>query len=286
MGGAPSGYGLVQLRGLRLLGAHGALPEEKDRPQPFEVDIDVHADLAAAAAYDDLARTVDYAKVLEAAQAVVEGPHVSLMEHLASKICDSVLEVAGVAGVEVSVRKLRPPVGFDLTSAGVRVSRQRPCAARTRAFVSLGSNLGDRWAYLRSGLEHLPDLFAISAVYETEPVGGPPGQGPYLNLVAELRTCLSPASLLGAARQAEERAGRVRTVRWGPRTLDVDLLLYGDEQVRTPELQVPHPRMWERGFVLVPLGDLAPELVAGKLTDEVRAGVRPAGALVLGLRPW
>jgi 2-amino-4-hydroxy-6-hydroxymethyldihydropteridine diphosphokinase len=150
---------------------------------------------------------------------------------------------------------------------------------RVRAFVGLGSNLGDRWEYLRGGLAHLPDVSAVSLVYETEPVGGPPGQGLYLNMVAELWTDLAPLQLLAVAREAEKFAGRTRDVRWGPRALDVDILLVGAATVSSPEIEVPHPRMWARGFVLVPLGDLAPELVVGRLTDELRAGVTLAGTI-------
>jgi 2-amino-4-hydroxy-6-hydroxymethyldihydropteridine diphosphokinase len=153
---------------------------------------------------------------------------------------------------------------------------------RRRAFVALGSNLGDRWAYLRTGLDHLPDVVAVSAVYETQPVGGPSGQGPYLNMVAELWTSATPLELLAAAQRAEASAGRARTVHWGPRTLDVDILAVGDLAVELPELQVPHPRMWERGFVLVPLADLAPDLVASRLDDGMRDGVAYAGTLTLG----
>ncbi len=148
-----------------------------------------------------------------------------------------------------------------------------------RAFVALGSNLGDRWALLRGGLALLPDVMAVSPVYETAPVGGPAGQGPYLNLVAELRTAATPRELLGAAQRAEVAADRTRKERWGPRTLDVDILLVGDLVVEEPDLQVPHPRMWERGFVLVPLADLAPELTAGRLTGGIRAGVVRAGTI-------
>jgi 2-amino-4-hydroxy-6-hydroxymethyldihydropteridine diphosphokinase len=150
---------------------------------------------------------------------------------------------------------------------------------RRRAFVALGSNLGDRWAQLESGLGQLPDVVAVSPVYETEPVGGPPGQGPYLNMVAELHTAATPFELLDAARRAEAAAGRTRSVRWGPRPLDVDILLVGDLLVDSPELQIPHPRMWERGFVLVPLADLAPEIVESHLDDGMRAGITLAGSL-------
>jgi 2-amino-4-hydroxy-6-hydroxymethyldihydropteridine diphosphokinase len=148
-----------------------------------------------------------------------------------------------------------------------------------RAFLALGSNLGDRRARLRDALEHLPDVVAVSTVYETDPVGGPPDQGAYLNCVVELRTLRSARELLVAAQAAERAAHRVRLERWGPRTLDVDVLLVGDAQVDEEDLVVPHPRMWDRGFVLVPLAELAPELVGGRLTPEVRRGVRPAGTL-------
>lgn len=152
-------------------------------------------------------------------------------------------------------------------------------SAPNRAFVALGSNLGDRWGYLRGGLALLPDVVAVSPVYETGPVGGPPGQGPYLNLVAELRTAATPRELLAVAQRAETAAGRTRPARWGPRTLDVDILLVGELVVEEADLQVPHPRMWERGFVLVPMADLAPELVAGRLTAAMRAGAAWAGTI-------
>jgi 2-amino-4-hydroxy-6-hydroxymethyldihydropteridine diphosphokinase len=148
-----------------------------------------------------------------------------------------------------------------------------------RAFLGLGSNLGDRRAYLRAAVERLPDIVAVSPLYETDPVGGPPGQGAYLNGVVELWTSRTPRELLAAAQAAEAAAGRVRDERWGPRTLDVDVLLVGDDAVVEDDLVVPHPRMWGRGFVLVPLGDLAPELVLGHLTSDLARGIRAAGNL-------
>ena len=126
-----------------------------------------------------------------------------------------------------------------------------------RAYLGLGSNLGDRRAHLRAAVAALPDVVAVSPVYETDPVGGPPGQDPYLNLVVALETALSPRNLLEVARTLEDAAGRVRTERHGPRTLDVDVLLVGDLTVRDDDLIVPHPRMWQRRFVLAPLADLA-----------------------------
>jgi 2-amino-4-hydroxy-6-hydroxymethyldihydropteridine diphosphokinase len=131
-----------------------------------------------------------------------------------------------------------------------------------RAYVGLGSNLGDRAAHLLLGLSALSrlpktHLLRLSPVYETEPVGPP--QPPYLNMVAELETELSPTGLLAEMLRIEKALGRERRERWGPRTLDLDLLLYGDLVLEEAGLSVPHPRLHERAFVLVPLLDLLPE---------------------------
>jgi len=127
------------------------------------------------------------------------------------------------------------------------------------AFLGLGSNMGDRLGYLELAVDELrkidPDL-SVSPVYESAPLGGPEGQNRYLNCVVRLETRASARWLLAMAHILEESAGRVRTVRNGPRTLDVDVLLVGDQQISEPDLVVPHPRMNERGFVLAPLEDL------------------------------
>ncbi|MDE0214985.1 MAG: 2-amino-4-hydroxy-6-hydroxymethyldihydropteridine diphosphokinase [bacterium] len=145
----------------------------------------------------------------------------------------------------------------------------------TRAFLGLGSNLGDRMGYLKGAVAAIDDCVAVSGVYETDPVGGPE-QGPYLNVVAELDTSRSARSLLGLCGALEASAGRVREVRWGPRTLDVDVLWVDGETVDEPDLAVPHPRMRERAFVMVPLGELAPDLVAG-WSDPGAGGCRRLG---------
>jgi 2-amino-4-hydroxy-6-hydroxymethyldihydropteridine diphosphokinase len=135
-----------------------------------------------------------------------------------------------------------------------------------RAFLGVGSNLGDRLAILRRAVAAVPDRVAVSPVYETDPVGGP-DQGAFLNAVVELDTQRSPRELLELCRSLEQRAKRVRLEQWGPRTLDVDVLLVGDLQVADADLVVPHPRLWERRFVLAPLRDLAPELVTDAQLD-------------------
>jgi 2-amino-4-hydroxy-6-hydroxymethyldihydropteridine diphosphokinase len=129
-----------------------------------------------------------------------------------------------------------------------------------RTFLSLGSNLGDRRAHLRQAVDSLPDLVAVSPVYETDPVGGP-DQGPYLNLVARLDTAQPPRRLLAICHRIEANAERVREQRWGPRTLDIDIIWMDGIVQDDEQLTLPHPRWKERRFVLAPLRDLAPDLV-------------------------
>jgi 2-amino-4-hydroxy-6-hydroxymethyldihydropteridine diphosphokinase len=153
-----------------------------------------------------------------------------------------------------------------------------PTMATTTVYIAIGTNLGDRAAHMkaaRAGLAKLPRtrLAAFSPVYETEPVG-PAGQGKYLNAVAEVETQLEPPELLAELRRMEQEAGRERHERWGSRTLDLDILLFGDRVIRSEELTVPHPRMHERDFVLRPLNDLARNVLHPVLKKSVRELLR------------
>ncbi len=141
-------------------------------------------------------------------------------------------------------------------------------------YLGLGSNLGDREATLKAAIERLPvRVTRVSPIYETKPIDYL-DQPWFLNLVVEGETDLTPHDLLAETAQIEKDLGRVRTVAKGPRTVDIDILLYGNEIVDKPELQIPHPRMAERRFVLAPLADLAPDLrhpVTGRTVREMLA---------------
>ena len=130
-----------------------------------------------------------------------------------------------------------------------------------RTFLSLGSNIGDRRRHLVDAIHSLPDVMRVSPVYETDPVGGP-AQGAFLNLVVELDTELPPYQLLGVCHRIESAANRVRGERWGPRTLDVDIIWMDGVTMTDERLTIPHPRWRDRTFVLAPLRDLAPDLVS------------------------
>ncbi|MBI2710830.1 MAG: 2-amino-4-hydroxy-6-hydroxymethyldihydropteridine diphosphokinase [Actinobacteria bacterium] len=161
----------------------------------------------------------------------------------------------------------------------------------TRAFLGLGTNLGDRVQNLRQGVASLSrpgsgvSVVGVSPVYETEPVGGPE-QGPFLNVVVEVDSAIDPRRLLALAMRVEREAGRVRDVRWGPRTLDVDVLWIDGVRLDEPELTVPHPRLWERRFVLAPLAELAPDLVPTERLAAAGGEVRRVGGLEGLDGPW
>ena len=147
-----------------------------------------------------------------------------------------------------------------------------------RTFLGLGSNLGDRRAYLRDAIESLPDVVAVSPVYETDPLGGPEQQ-PYLNLVVELDTELTPTALLSVCHRIESAANRVRDERWGPRTLDIDIIWMEGVTLSGERLTVPHPRWQQRKFVLAPMRDLAPDLVTASDVEQADGRVWPVEGL-------
>jgi 2-amino-4-hydroxy-6-hydroxymethyldihydropteridine diphosphokinase len=154
--------------------------------------------------------------------------------------------------------------------------------------IGLGSNVGDRETHLREAvgrLGRLGRMLRTSSLYETAPVGGP-DQGWYLNAVVTLTTELDPRSLLRGLHEAEDMAGRTREVRWGPRTLDLDLLVYDAIMIRTAELTVPHPRAHERAFVLVPLAEVWAEADLGVGTAGDLAATIDRAEVLLIARDW
>jgi dihydroneopterin aldolase/2-amino-4-hydroxy-6-hydroxymethyldihydropteridine diphosphokinase len=261
----------------------GVLPHERDALQPVQIDVDLEVDLSEAGVTDNLDDTANYGAISTAIAEVVRTSSDTLLERLAARIADRVLHFDHVEVADVMVTKLRPPIPEDLVSSAVRIVRSRvdmSVPARHRAIVALGSNLGDRAAYLRFGLERLSNVVSQSQVFETDPVGGPDNQGPYLNMVAVVDTDLDPFAMLRRLLQIESEAHRVRVERWGPRTLDLDLLFYDDYTIESEELTVPHPRFAERRFVLEPLSEVAVEFCPSHWRDRLPVyGVYPRGPI-------
>jgi 2-amino-4-hydroxy-6-hydroxymethyldihydropteridine diphosphokinase len=141
------------------------------------------------------------------------------------------------------------------------------------AYLSLGSNMGDRSNYLKSALETLVSVYPIeivnvSSIYETDPVGYT-DQDLFLNMVAQIHTSLSPIELLEACSATETKLGRKREIHWGPRTIDLDILLFNEENIISERLVIPHPRMFERAFVLIPLLEISPETKLPTMTKSL-----------------
>lgn len=254
----------IEVTGIRGWGHHGVLNQEKELGQQFSVDITLWLSTAPAGRADRLDRTVNYAEITaDVSEEITTGAH-DLIETLAERIAARVLEGRGsplVRRVGVVVHKPAAPVGIPVGDVRVAITRD---AAPIEAVLALGTNLGDREAHLEQALERLAVATGIEVLWtgpilETDPVGGPDGQGAFLNTVIGLETVLGPFELLAAAHRIEREAHRERLVRWGPRTLDVDVITYGDHRSEDPELTLPHPRAHQRAFVLAPWHEARPE---------------------------
>ncbi|WP_134772352.1 dihydroneopterin aldolase [Ornithinimicrobium flavum] len=262
---------LVRLTGVRARGFHGVFDHERRDGQDFVVDVEMHVDLTRAGRTDDLAHTVHYGEVAADVVAVVEGEPRDLIESVASQIADRVLARPLVESVTVTVHKPQAPVGVPFGDVEVVVRRDKDLPV----VLALGGNLERDGAgpdvTLREAVARLrrtPGLrrLRVSDAFVTAPVGGDlvAGQPDYVNAVAVARTSLSPGRLLARLHDVEAALGRTRTARWGARTLDLDLVQYGDPlegtDVRSTaeELTLPHPRARERAFVLVPWLDVDP----------------------------
>ncbi|MGB5952535.1 MAG: 2-amino-4-hydroxy-6-hydroxymethyldihydropteridine diphosphokinase [Ornithinimicrobium sp.] len=272
----------IELRGVSAFGRHGVLDSERRQGQHFSVDALLEVDTAAASASDEVGATVNYASVAADIVAIIAGPAVNLIETLAALIAEKVLtSYPLVQATTVTVHKPQAPVGVPFDDVLVRVTRQRSVAVT----IGLGANLGAAEHTVRAALGGLSGIPAISglrssSLYRTAPVGGPE-QDDYVNAVATAQTDLPPHALLGVLHGMEQAFGRTRDVRWGPRTLDLDLIQYGSPATRDetvldePDLVLPHPRTMERGFVLMPWLEVDP---AASLT--VAGHVVPVATLV------
>ncbi len=255
----------IVLRGISAHGRHGVLDFEKADGQDFVVDVALDVDLRRAGSSDVLTHTVNYAEVAADVVSLITGPSLNLIEALAEQIAETTLRRRLVQAVEVTVHKPNAPVGVPFGDVLVRVERHRD----EPAVIALGANLGAVQFTLAAAVRALADvdgirISAVSELFETDPVGGPE-QPVYLNAVVLARTRLAPFALLTELHAIEAARGRIRETRWGARSLDLDLIQYGDPESgsdmtsQDPELLLPHPRAHERAFVLAPWWALDPE---------------------------
>lgn len=267
-------YDRIFLKGLSFQTLIGVLDQEKLQPQTVELDVVLQTMPLLACQTDHLNQTISYADVFEQIRETVETSRFELVERLAGSVAETLLcSHDRLMAVDVTVRKPQAPLDGTFESAGITITRSRSdYALYSTVDLSLGSNLGDRLQTLQTAVQLLSGhpmvrLLKVSSVYETTPVGFL-DQPDFLNLVLRIETTLDPYQLLQFCQQIETRLQRERLVHWGPRTIDIDLLTFGQLEVKSPVLVLPHPRMAERDFVQIPLAELATGEV--QPTPEVR----------------
>ncbi|HRW19825.1 MAG TPA: 2-amino-4-hydroxy-6-hydroxymethyldihydropteridine diphosphokinase [Dermatophilaceae bacterium] len=285
----------IRLLGVRGTGHHGVFEHERRDGQTFLVDVVLSLDLGPAGRTDALADTVHYGELAEAVVRRIEGEPYDLIESLAARIAEDTLLDARVAAVEVTVHKPQAPISVPFGDVQVVVRRERGVPV----VVAIGANLGDPLATLTAAVRALGELrgftrVAVSPLVESDPVGGV-AQAAYLNGVVLGRWAGSPRELLRELHAIEHRHGRTRELRWGPRTLDLDLVQFGmpgsaEERLSTDaDLLLPHPRAAERAFMLAPWSAVDATAMA-RLGPTVADEIAPVGQLLeaidsSGVRP-
>ena len=248
---------IVHIKKLEIFANHGLIPEENTLGQKFIVSADLYKDLRKAGVTDDIDETVDYHQASVLIKQITEKSVFKMLEKLAEEIADAMLKKFPIEKVRITIEKPWAPVRLPLETVSVEIER-----GWHTAYLSIGSNMGDREAYFKNAIDKLNAMddckvFAISSFIDTEPYGDVP-QDNFLNGCLGIRTLQTPQELLASLNRIEAEEGRVRTIHWGPRTLDLDILLYDDEIVYTENLQIPHIDMQNRMFVLEPLCEIAP----------------------------
>lgn len=272
---------------MEFYGYHGVFPEETKLGQKFRLQATLFLNTASAGRKDDLTKSVHYGDAFYVIKEIVEGKPVKLLETLAENITIKLLEMYEmIEECTIQVEKMNPPIPGHTGTVAIEVTRRQLIHL---AYLSFGTNMGDRMQYLHDALEMLQEngdinVFQQSSIYETKPVGYT-DQPAFLNMVVGVKTALTPEDLLAYCQSVEQKLGRVRIIRWGPRTIDIDILLYDQKTIDSCSLQVPHPRMHERAFVLVPLSEINKDL---KMPNQAQTVSELASVLpdVEGVRKW
>lgn len=249
----------IRVKNLEVFGHHGVYREENVLGQKFLVDVTLFLDTRRAGMTDELAASVSYGDVCRLIKVEMERQNDKLLERVAQRLASAVLKTfSPVREVEITVKKPWAPVLMHLDYAAVQIRR-----GWHRIFIGVGSNLGDRAGYLsfaENSVRALPDIrgFQSASVIETAPYGYTE-QGKFLNTVFMAETLYTPTELLEKLHEIENAAERKREIHWGPRTLDLDILLYDDLVTEDVALTIPHPELTKRLFVLEPLCELFPQ---------------------------
>lgn len=248
----------IRIENLEVYAHHGVLKEENTLGQKFLVSLVLYTDTARAGRRDDLCYSVNYADVAHFVEKQMKERNYKLIEAVAEQLAEEILlEFSLVSRVCVEIRKPWAPILLPLDYVSVRIVR-----GWSRVCLSVGSNMGDRKENIANAVRALREDRRIRNIMESELIWTEPygytEQEDFLNGAVCLETIYQPAELLARIHEIEEAGHRERKIRWGPRTIDLDILLYGEERIQTEELVIPHREMHLRDFVLRPLVQIAP----------------------------
>ncbi|AKA70800.1 2-amino-4-hydroxy-6-hydroxymethyldihydropteridine diphosphokinase [Clostridium scatologenes] len=259
----------MYIEDLQVYGFHGVNQQEKDLGQRFIISAELFLDLKEAGDSDNLNRTVNYAELCFEIEEQFTKQKYDLIESAAEKLAEFILlkhEI--VKRIKLKVKKPWAPIGKPVKYVAVEVDRKWH-----KAYIAIGSNMGNKEKNLLSAIELInksivTKVVSVSKFYETEPVGYV-DQENFLNGAIEVKTLLSPKGLMKFLLEKEKELKRERIIKWGPRTIDLDILLYDNLVTFEQDIVIPHPRMEERMFVLKPLSDIAPYIVHPLLNKRI-----------------
>ncbi|MBQ3583838.1 MAG: 2-amino-4-hydroxy-6-hydroxymethyldihydropteridine diphosphokinase [Lachnospiraceae bacterium] len=260
----------IIIKDLEVFSNHGVLKEENALGQKFLVSAELDVSLRKAGISDAIALSIDYAKVCGVIHNFLTTHTFKLIEAAAENLALVLFaRFEELAGVKITIKKPWAPIGLPLDYVAVSIER-----SWHRAYIALGSNMGDKLLYLENAVKSIQEdvncrLLKISDIIVTEPYG-PVEQDDFLNGCMMIDTLYTPTELLRFLQKVEQDANRTREVHWGPRTLDLDILLYDDLVLSEEDLVIPHPEMHKRAFVLEPLKQIAPNVVHPLLHQRIR----------------
>lgn len=265
-------YDQIKITDLEVFANHGVFPEENKLGQKFLVSAVLYTDTRKAGKTDDLTSSIHYGEVSAFITKYMKEHTYQLLERVAETLAEEMLKsISGLCKIDLEIKKPWAPVGLPLKTVSVKISREWHTT-----YIALGSNIGDSETYLNEAVEKIGQIPTctvekVSSYLVTEPYGVT-DQPDFLNACLKLRTLLYPEELLKELNRIEKEAGRERIIHWGPRTLDLDILLYDDIVLEEDDLCIPHVEMHKRSFVLEPLAEIAPykrHPVYGKTVREM-----------------
>lgn len=265
-------YDQIKITDLEVFANHGVFPEENKLGQKFLISAVLYTDTRKAGKTDDLTASIHYGEVSAFITKYMKEHTYQLLERVAETLAEEMLKsISGLCKIDLEIKKPWAPVGLPLKTVSVKISREWHTT-----YIALGSNIGDSETYLNEAVEKIGQIPTctvekVSSYLVTEPYGVT-DQPDFLNACLKMRTLLYPEELLKELNRLEKEAGRERIIHWGPRTLDLDILLYDDIVLEEDNLCIPHVEMHKRSFVLEPLAEIAPykrHPVYGKTVREM-----------------